>query len=220
MDPILLTGTAEEAGVGLVALAGRGAETESAIAVESAPAQTLRMSELGRRERDRRGKTKKVKDVGSTQWGRYGIISDADMHDKDPEFRTWLVEEKLTNPEIMSSDQLKRMFKEFMEDYNTATLPHEKYYDMHAYEKRMAIIRGGESNLLEGLDTYDANADLISHKRGLKRGQVEKEVFLSREELEDLRRVKIERDQMTKMKLLGMNVDSKTGVRMDTVYDG
>ena len=124
----------------------------------------------------------------------------------------------------------------------TATLPHEKYYDMHAYEKRMAIIRGGESNLLEGLDTYDANADILSHKRGLKRGQAEKESYLSRGELEDLRRVQIERDQvsavllgssdflrrmwthcltqMAKMKLLGMNVDSKTGVRMDTIYDG
>ncbi|KAG8868141.1 hypothetical protein FRC20_004077 [Serendipita sp. 405] len=125
----------------------------------------------------------------------------------------------MINPETTSKEQMKKFFKEFTEDYNTATLPHEKYYNMDAYEKRMTIIRSGEGNLLEGLDTYDPNADVLSHSKSLKHAPTEKEVYLSREELEDLRRVKIERDQIGKMKLLGMNIDSKTGVRMDTSYD-
>jgi hypothetical protein len=28
------------------------------------------------------------------------------------------------------------LFKEYMEDYNTATLPHEKYYDIEKYDMR------------------------------------------------------------------------------------
>lgn len=113
---------------------------------------------------------------------------------------------------------MKKSFKEFAEDYNTATLPHEKYYNMDAYEKRMAMVRAGESNLLEGLDTYDPNADLVAHTKGTKRTAVEKESYLSREQLEDLRRVQIEREQIGKMKLLGMAVGSTTGVRMERSY--
>ena len=30
------------------------------------------------------------------------------------------------------------MFRTFCEDYNTATLPHRKYYDMQAYEEERA----------------------------------------------------------------------------------
>lgn len=108
---------------------------------------------------------------------------------------------------------------------------------MALYEKRMSVIRSGEGNLLEGLDTYDPNADVMAHGKGMKRAPVEKESYLSRNELEELRKVKMERDQvghfyvpcgimmltyylqMGKMKLLGMNINSKTGVRMDTSYE-
>lgn len=101
----------------------------------------------------------------------------------------------------------------------------------------MAILRSGEGNLLEGLDTYDPNADIMAHTKGMKRAPVEKESHLSRGELEELRKVQMERDQVGrfytpqgitmltiylqigKMKLLGMNIGSKTGVRMDTTYD-
>ena len=70
------------------------------------------------------------------QWGKYGIISEAEcvnstlliiiflnhscsMYEKDPEFRTWLVEERMINPETMSKDQTKKEFARFVEDYNT-----------------------------------------------------------------------------------------------------
>jgi len=31
------------------------------------------------------------------------------------------------------------LFAEFMEDYNTGTLPHKKYYDLMAYAQQQAI---------------------------------------------------------------------------------
>lgn len=76
-------------------------------------------------------------------------------------------------------------------------MPHEKYYDMAAYEKRMTVLRSGEGNLLEGLDTYDPNADLLSHTKGMKRAPVEKESYLSKGELAELRKVQMERDQVS-----------------------
>ena len=41
------------------------------------------------------------------------------MHDKDAEFRAWLVEERKINPETMSKDATKKEFAKFIEDFNT-----------------------------------------------------------------------------------------------------
>ena len=41
------------------------------------------------------------------------------MYDKEAEFRTWLVEERMINPEILSKEQTKKEFARFAEDYNT-----------------------------------------------------------------------------------------------------
>jgi hypothetical protein len=76
----------------------------------------------------------------------------------------------------------------------------------------MAIMRSGESNLLEGLDTYDPAADVASHSKSLKRGPVERESYLSREQLEELRKVKMERDQV-RTRSLGP-ISSLTMVRL------
>lgn len=67
---------------------------------------------------------------------------------------------------------------------------------MHVYEKRMAMVRAGEGNLLEGLDTYDPNADVLAHTKGTKRTVVERESYLSRDQLEELRKVQMEREQV------------------------
>jgi hypothetical protein len=54
------------------------------------------------------------------------------------------VEERKINPETISKDQNKKEFARFMEDYNTATLPDEKYYNMESYNRRMTALRQGE----------------------------------------------------------------------------
>lgn len=168
------------------------------------------------------------------QWGKYGIISEAEcvnsalhfiiflnrsysMYDKDPEFRTWLVEERIINPETMSKDQTKKEFARFVEDYNTgtccceikshkslcpntydcdllATLPHEKFYNMSVYEARMSSMRNGDT--LPIVDSYDPNADLLAHTTAHKRVARETETYMSREQLEELRRVQQQRHQV------------------------
>ena len=44
----------------------------------------------------------------------------------EQEFRAWLVEERRLNPENLSKDKQRKEFLTFVEDYNTATLAHEK----------------------------------------------------------------------------------------------
>ena len=74
-----------------------------------------------------------------------------------------------------------------------ATLPHEKYYNMDAYERRMNALRHGE--LLPAGDelTYDVNADLKAHSSTHKRKAIERESYLSKEQLMELRKVQNER---------------------------
>jgi hypothetical protein len=115
------------------------------------------------------------------------------------------------NPEKMSKDQNKKEFARFVEDYNTgrfdpsfpisiingdlnitATLPHEKFYNMEAYETRMNAMRAGEF-VPPPDDTYDVDADMRAHQNNLKRPIVDSESYLDKDQLQELRRVQRER---------------------------
>ncbi|KAH9480570.1 hypothetical protein JR316_0007170 [Psilocybe cubensis] len=177
-----------------------------------------------KKERKEKVKGKKKKDKGSVpHWGKYGIISDIEsfsIFTKGQEFHTWLVEERKTNPETISKEQQKKEFSRFVEDYNTATLPHEKYYNMEAYERRMSALRQGEY-LPPTDDIYDFNADLKAVSSSHKKKLTEQESYMSKEQLQELRRVQQERSEVGRMKLLGMDVKQNFGVRMDgTMFDG
>jgi len=102
----------------------------------------------------------------------------------------------------------------FVEDYNTATLPHEKYYEMEAYKRRMASLRSGEF-VPPVEDTYDPAADMRAHATKHKKATVERESYMSREQLMELRKVQNERVEIGRMKRLGMEVKQNMGVRMD-----
>ncbi|KAH9935172.1 uncharacterized protein BXZ73DRAFT_45547, partial [Epithele typhae] len=142
------------------------------------------------------------------------------LYNKEQEFRAWLVEERKINPETTSKDQTKKEFARFVEDFNTATLPHEKFYNMDEYERRMASIRAGEY-VPPATDSYDPNADMRALQSSHKRRPVETDTYMNKEQLMELRRVQQERIQAGKMKLLGMDIKQNMGVRMDgTMFDG
>lgn len=167
----------------------------------------------------------------TAQWGKFGIINESkcvlielsvdlpthvcSIHDKQAEFHTWLVEERVVNPETLSKDMTKKEFARYMEDFNTgahalltiqvkcvtatflivATLPHEKYYNMAQFENRMAHVRNGETITVPD-DGYDPNADFAAHSSSLKVGASSKEVYMSKDQLQELRRVQNERIQV------------------------
>ncbi|KAF8627605.1 hypothetical protein AX15_004311 [Amanita polypyramis BW_CC] len=169
------------------------------------------------KRRKKEKKEKKKHGSSSSSWGKYGIISELDMFTKSQEFHTWLVEERKINPETISKDQSRKEFARFVEDYNTATLPHEKYYDMTAYERRMNALKQGEF-LPPSDDAYDPRADMKTLSSAHKRKPAEHESFLSRDQLLELRKVQHERIEAGKRKLLGMEVKQNMGVRMDVDY--
>ncbi|KAJ7647895.1 hypothetical protein FB45DRAFT_894711 [Roridomyces roridus] len=135
------------------------------------------------------------------------------------EFHTWLVEERKINPETISKDQNKKEFAKFMEDYNTATLPDEKYYNMESYNRRMSALRQGEF-LPPPDDSYDPQADMKAIIGAHKKKAVDQESYLNREQLMELRKVQKERVEAGKMRQLGMEISQTLGVRMDgTAFD-
>lgn len=40
--------------------------------------------------------------------------------------------------EVLPKAEEKELFRTFCEDFNTATLPHQKYYDLAEYERKKA----------------------------------------------------------------------------------
>lgn len=70
------------------------------------------------------------------QFGKYGILKESDMWEKRPEFSAWLAEVKGVSLESLPKWEERDLFKSFIEDYNTATLPHVKYYDLTVHHKR------------------------------------------------------------------------------------
>jgi len=171
------------------------------------------------KKKEKKEKKGKKKSSGALQWGKYGIISEVDIFVKGPEFSTWLVEERKINPETISKDQKKKEFARYVEDFNTATLPHEKYYHMEAYERRMSALRQGDF-VPPPDDAYDPQADMKAIIGAHKKKPVEHESYLSKEQLLELRKVQNERIEAGKMKLLGMDIKQNMGVRMDgTMFD-
>ncbi|XP_054814827.1 LOW QUALITY PROTEIN: vicilin-like seed storage protein At2g18540 [Prosopis cineraria] len=85
-----------------------------------------------RKKEERKGE----KGAVTNSWGKYGVIRETDMWNKRPEFTAWLAEVKQVNLESLSNWEEKQMFKEFMEDHNTATFPSKKYYNLDAYHRR------------------------------------------------------------------------------------
>lgn len=71
------------------------------------------------------------------QYGKYGVIhAERDADNKRTEFSVWATEIKEVNVENLSRWEWKELFKEYVEDYNTATLAHVKYYDLEAHARR------------------------------------------------------------------------------------
>jgi len=67
-------------------------------------------------------------------FGMYGVIGQSDKYSKETEFHTYLREVKKEEPTMMSRRDEDEFYKDFCEDYNTATMPSEKYYDMRKWE--------------------------------------------------------------------------------------
>lgn len=144
--------------------------------------------EKRRRKKDkekRKEEKKRKKERGKTgavtnSWGKYGVLRESDMWTKRPEFTAWLAEVKKVNLESLPNWEEKKMFKEYMEDYNTATMPSKKYYNIDTYHKRkmMRQMKKGFKKLPEAErtvfnDEEQRRLELMKEREKQKEQQVE-----------------------------------------------
>lgn len=117
---------------------------------------------------------KKKKGASTSDWGKYGTINESkyvgalhaflstallvslpsqSMYEKEEEFRTWLIEERMINPEVLSKDQTKKEFAKFAEDYNTGTFFLDTYHVPFTYT--CLQLRSRMKNITTSLPTRD-----------------------------------------------------------------
>ncbi|RHY23045.1 hypothetical protein DYB36_012082 [Aphanomyces astaci] len=90
--------------------------------------------------------SKKSNAVNQNEYGKYGILRESDFHLKAVSFNVWLRDIKKINDFNGPKWEAMELFKEYMEDYNTATFPHEKYYDVEKYEMRKHHKKASKDN--------------------------------------------------------------------------
>lgn len=68
---------------------------------------------------------------------------------KYTEFALWASEAKKLDIEVLPKQEERELFRTFREDFNTATLPHRKYYNLQEYQRRKAekAARQGSSDV-------------------------------------------------------------------------
>jgi hypothetical protein len=110
------------------------------------PCKPLQKKEK-KRKRDKKDKKKKkhkekdperggkVGAVDQAQFGKWGIVRESDFFKKQREFEAWMVEvKKVVDSSQMQKWELRDLFKEYAEDFNTATLPHAKFINYEKWE--------------------------------------------------------------------------------------
>jgi len=126
---------------------------------------------------------KRAKGPITESWGKYGIIKELDLWTRRPEFSAWLAEVKKVNLETLTNREEKDMFKQYMEDYNTATFPSKKYYNIDIYHRRkvtkqrmkgMKDMLNKQSERTEFNDEEQRRQELIAERAKMKETELDK----------------------------------------------
>jgi hypothetical protein len=146
-----------------------------------------------------RPKSKHVMD--QSLYGKYGIIRESDLGNKRSEFDAWLRHKNVhVTTALTSKKETMKYFQDFIEDYNTASMPHEKFYDLEKYEKkRQRLEMGTPSAPLSNEESL--LADDILHKRQLTSRQIQKEkIAAAYKSLTSVSGLKFDRNKLEAMK--------------------
>ncbi|KAF8820564.1 hypothetical protein IE077_003035 [Cardiosporidium cionae] len=150
--------------------------------------------------------------VATQRWGRYGQIQECDIWRKKQEFRLWLMEVKKKSIEDLTHWEEKQLFKDYMEDFNTVTLPHKKYYDLEKWEqkKEMKSHKMQTPAILDDESQRRLEIRRIQEKRAKESLQQEfKYMKESRDKVMSMRRQKYLREQMDNLFKLGHTAEAQ-----------
>ncbi|KAF1806177.1 hypothetical protein FB192DRAFT_1003030 [Mucor lusitanicus] len=198
------------------------AEAGNALALRSRREHKKHRKDRKHKKSKKKSKKSKSSSVGD-QWGKYGIIHEADLFTKEAEFQAWLIEVKHANVETLNNVKRKEMFNDFMEDYNTATMPHEKFYNLQQWERRQEAIRMGEKPIPTG-DFFDFKNDeeklKMQHRQAARAAASRQPTLkLSEEQIKELTRVNRERIEADRMRKMGLKPKESMGVRYEEEND-
>merc|ERR1712110_37309 len=173
---------------------------------------------------DKKSKRKKDKKLSkanrtavSSQFGKYGVIKQEDFFNKKPEFLLWAMEVKKENTDAMGQMQMRDLFKEYVEDYNTATMPLKKYYNLQAWDQEQAVKRqkkhrGDEMTEAQraSLASFDDEQARLEEMKHLKAKRQEQQIS------DEVRKLRQNRDKVADMRTqeqmrTHMNVLNKQG---------
>lgn len=126
-----------------------------------------RSSKRSHSSKDERKEKKSNTTANLPTFGKYGILKESDFFTKQRDFEVWLSEVKQIPSFTGPKWELMNYFKEYCEDYNTATLPHEKYYNYDKWEME-------EYNKKKASTTNISKTDEMRHLEELARKQEEK----------------------------------------------
>lgn len=141
------------------------------------------------------------------------------MWNKESEFQAWLMEVKNLNPEAIPQSKMKEHFVGFMEDYNTVTMPHEKFYNLNKWEERQRAIRMGEPLPEE----KKGSVNLMNDEEELRLKQLNRrkttlssqpQIYMTQNQLQELRKVAHERVEADKLRKMGFDAGNR-GVRYE-----
>jgi hypothetical protein len=120
----------------------------------------------------------------------------------------WLSEEKKIDPEVQPRFMLKKLFDDYREDYNTATLAHKKYYNLEAYET--AKRQKGKKKVKDRVTINDEE----EHRRLQTAAP---RVAPSVADLSEMQRIMRERAEEDYKKRAGLKTDETRGVRYHVI---
>lgn len=123
--------------------------------------------------------------------------------------------------ETLPNTKRKDMFNSFMEDYNTATMPHEKYYSMQKWEAKQQAIRMGEKPVEVNAEFNFKNDEenLRSQQRMAAKQRSTPTLQMSTADLSELTRVSRERIEADRLRKLGLTPKNSMGVRYEQGYE-
>mmetsp|Transcript_91886 Transcript_91886/g.163582 ORF Transcript_91886/g.163582 Transcript_91886/m.163582 type:complete len:289 (-) Transcript_91886:117-983(-) len=170
----------------------------------------------GKGKKEKKEKGEAMRGSVSNQFGKYGIIKQEDFFGKKPEFLLWAAEVRKVNTDALGQMQQKDLFKEFVEDYNTATMPSKKYYNLQVFEQESAnkrrkqkvgeqIDTAQKSSLVSFDDEKARRDEIMAHKAKKAESLVSQEVNalrMNKEKAADMKNQAIlqtQRDMLNKV---------------------
>lgn len=137
----------------------------------------------GHRDKKRKKEKKRKKDKpaaslapdGAATFGKYGILKPSDYYKQQRSFEIWMAEVKgipsFTGPKW----ELQNYFAEYCEDYNTATMPHVKYYNYDEWEMNQYKEQQQETSAKGGViaDEAQHRAQMLKQRREKEQAELE-----------------------------------------------